>query len=209
MSFRPFKSTRIFRVAQLHAPTPLYCRQCFRPLSTTRRLLFSSQPESQPYNVTQALRGKLKQAMQAKDQPSLKTVRALLAEVTNASKTSSPVDSPTAYVKLLRKSIKASETAVAEFEAGGRKDLADAEREQIRVLEAYHDAAQVDLGEVVSEEEIKAAVKSVLQDLKQKGLEGGKAVGQAMKVLTGVEGPLAGKAVEKSELAKVVKEMAS
>ena len=73
----------------------------------------------------------------------LNVIRGLLAEVTNASKTSSPYTSDVHLMKLLRKRTEASKAAAHEFESAKRDDLRDKELAQVAVLEEYAAASSV------------------------------------------------------------------
>ncbi|TKA79081.1 hypothetical protein B0A55_02520 [Friedmanniomyces simplex] len=126
--------------------------------------------------------------MQQKDKPRLAIVRSLLADVTNAAKTSSPVQTDMQLLSLLRKRATAAQTAKAEFAGAGRQDLVEQEEQQAKVLEDVRDAVQ----RVV--EEGKAVLAA-----------GGKAanMGDVLKKLLGAGGSLEGKNVERSEVARV------
>ncbi|KAK1079681.1 hypothetical protein LTR48_008033, partial [Friedmanniomyces endolithicus] len=73
--------------------------------------------------------------MQQKDKTRLAVVRALLADVMNAAKTSSPIQTDMQLLSLLRKRVAAAQTAKAEFAGAGRQDLVEQEEQQAKVLE--------------------------------------------------------------------------
>jgi uncharacterized protein YqeY len=98
----------------------------------TTRPLFDQQPP-----VLSTLKPELMTAMRAKDKPRLTVLRALLADITNASKTPKPISSDAALFALLSKQIKASQAAVDEFVSANREDLVEKERGQILILEGY------------------------------------------------------------------------
>lgn len=89
--------------------------------------------------------------MRSKDKPSLSILRAVLAEVTNASKTTRPPASDMDILQIIRKTQTKSEASLAEFRAAGRMDLADSEAAQVEILKAY--ATSVD---TVSVNELRA-----------------------------------------------------
>ncbi|KAK7927954.1 hypothetical protein PG985_004952 [Apiospora marii] len=174
-------------------PTPLCRRQ------------YSSEPPPPP--LLQKLKSDLKTAMRAKDAPRLAVLRSVLAATLNASKTASPIATDAQLVALLRKTARASRDAAAEFQDAGRADLVDKEQAQIAILEEYAAGSGV---QEVGADELRTIVAGVVTAMTSEGAEtaGGKAqMGNVMKKLLAPGGPLEGKDVEKSELAKIVKEV--
>ncbi|CAJ2513779.1 Uu.00g018980.m01.CDS01 [Anthostomella pinea] len=167
--------------------------------------LYSSSGEAPPPPLLQKLKGDLKTAMRAKDAARLTVLRSVLSATLNASKTASPITTDAKLVALLRKQQKASGDASAEFSAAGRQDLVDKEQAQIKILDEYVAGSGV---EEASEEQLRTVVGGVITALTSEGaVEGGRAkMGDVMKKLLAPGGPLEGKNVEKSELAKIVKE---
>lgn len=140
----------------------------------------------------------MKTAMQNKDSNRLSVLRALLSQTLNASKTSNPINTDMQMLALLRKSASASKAASEEFKSAGRKDLAEKEDSQVRILEEYAGGV-----EVMGQEEVRDAVDKVVAALKD---EGGKlAMGDVLKRLFSPE-VLGDKPVEKGDVAKIVKE---
>lgn len=131
---------------------------------------------------------------------SLNVLRALLAEITNASKTTSPIKTDLQLLSLLRKRVAASRTAAQEFSAANRTDLKDKEDAQVAVLEGY--AGEVD---TIGEEEITRVVGEVVG--KMRTAEKKVDLGSVLKALVGPGGEFDGKPVEKAEVAKIVKGM--
>jgi uncharacterized protein YqeY len=78
----------------------------------------------------------------------LNVLRAIIAEATNAAKTSTPIKDNMQMLALLRKRRAASKTAAAEFLENKREDLSQKQEEEIAVLDEY--ASQV---KVMSEED--------------------------------------------------------
>lgn len=147
------------------------------------------------------LRGDLKTAMKAKDTNRLNVLRGLLAEVTNAAKTPQPLDSDMKLLGLLRKRSSAAAHAAKEFSAAGRADLSEKEDAAIKVLDEY--AGSV---ETVSEDYIKEVVQSTIDTIKAEA-EGAKVVmGDVLKKLLAPGGAFEGKPVEKSQVAKAVRQ---
>lgn len=139
--------------------------------------------------------------MQAKDTARLSVLRALLADITNASKTSSPIKTNPQFLSLLRKRLSAAETAVDEFKAGGRQDLVDKEEGQMEVLQGY---VQEVGGEALSPEELKSAVEEVVEEARAQGKI---VMGDILKRLLGPGGKFEGKGADGKEVARVVRSM--
>ncbi|KAI5235129.1 GatB/YqeY domain-containing protein [Aureobasidium subglaciale] len=147
------------------------------------------------------LRSDLKTAMKAKDTNRLNVLRGLLAEVTNAAKTAQPLDSDLKLLSLLRKRTSAANQAAEEFSKAGRQDLTEKENAAIKVLEEY--AGNV---EVVGEDYIKEVVQKTIETIKAEA-EGAKVVmGDVLKKLLAPGGAFEGKPVEKSQVAKAVRQ---
>jgi uncharacterized protein YqeY len=151
-------------------------------VTTAPRLSADGKPA--PATTTfQSLQSELKNAMRAKDKPRLSTIRALLAEITNASKTAKPIENDTTLYALLAKQIKASNSAVEEFEKAKREDLVEKERAQLSVLEELQGKIAV-----VSDEEIESAVREVLKQVQEKSkgdVNAGAVMGRVMGRLHG------------------------
>lgn len=87
------------------------------------------------------IRERLKDAMRSKDQTALDTYRGLISAFTNelvvAGKT--PQDEVTDDIALsvIKKTIKQRKDAIDQFTAAGRTDLADADKQQLALLEVF------------------------------------------------------------------------
>lgn len=168
----------------------LYCRQ----YATTPPTTLPAPP------LLLKLRTDLKTAMKDNDTNRKNVLRNLLAEITNAAKTSSPMKSDMQLLSLLRKRAAASRSAGTEFANAGRSDLKEKEDAQVAVLEEYAGGVQT-----MSGQEIQNAVTQVVEEMKAQG--GKLNMGDVLKKLLAPGGSLDGKPVEKSEVAKVVKEV--
>ncbi|MBP6904763.1 MAG: GatB/YqeY domain-containing protein [Candidatus Pacebacteria bacterium] len=95
-------------------------------------------------SISTDIREKLKDAMRAKDQVALDTYRGLLSAFTNELVASgkTPQDEVTDDIALavIKKTIKQRKDAISQFEAGGRQDLADADKAQLALLEVFQPA---------------------------------------------------------------------
>jgi uncharacterized protein YqeY len=131
----------------------------------------------------------------------LNVLRAIIAEANNAAKTSSPIKDNMQMLALLRKRRAASKTAAAEFLENKRGDLSQKQEEEIAVLDQYANQVQV-----MSEEETAAYVDGAISNL-QKGA-GGTPLnpGTVLKELLKNGGQLEGKPVDKSVVARLVKQ---
>ncbi|SLM33703.1 Uncharacterised domain YOR215C, mitochondrial [Lasallia pustulata] len=169
-------------------------RLCLR-CSYTTAAAANTTPSATPLLLK--LRSDLKTAMKTKDTNRLNVLRSLLAEITNASKTSSPITTDLQLLSLLRKRAAMSRTAAQEFGAAKRTDLKDKEEAQVAVLEEY--AGEVD---TIGEEEITRVVGEVIGRMvsDEKKLD----LGSVLKNLLGPGGAFNGKPVEKAEVAKIV-----
>lgn len=159
------------------APPRLLLRRSFL---ATCPLSSDSQP---PASTTlRSLQTELKNAMRAKDKPRLTAIRAVLAEITNASKTAKPVDSDAHLYTLLLKQIKASNAAIDEFDKAEREDLVSKEKAQLSVLEELKGRITV-----VGEADVESAVRAAVEALRSKGngtVNPGAVVGVAMGKLS-------------------------
>jgi uncharacterized protein YqeY len=188
-------------------------------LNTTRMLLRSrlalrnhwicpSCPATRSYSSTDApaspllgkLKGDLKTAMKAKDTNRLNVLRGILSEVTNAAKTSNPVQTDMQLLSLLRRRTAAAKAAQEEFRAAGRDDLVDKEQQQVEVLDEY--AGSV---ETLGAEDISNAVQTVVDQAKAAAENVELKMGDVLKKLLGPGGSLEGKPADRAEVAKVVK----
>lgn len=118
----------------------------------------------------------IKEAMKAKNQTSLAVLRALKSAIKYAAIEKGGAEGELddrEGVAVIRKQIKQRQDSVASYEAAGRTDLADKEKAEIDVLEAYLPAA-------LSPEELVAAVDAVLAET---GATSKAEMGTVMKLL--------------------------
>lgn len=128
----------------------------------------------------------MKTAMRAKDSERLGTIRLLQAAMKQKEVDERIELDDVAVVAIVDKLIKQRKDSITAFEGAGRQDLADKEKAEMAVLQAY-------LPERMSAEETLAAVKAIVAEL---GAELGRAVGPGDmgKVMGVVKTRLAGKA---------------
>ena len=119
--------------------------------------------------------------MRAKDTARLSTVRLLLAAIKQREVDERIELDDAAVLGVIDKMIKQRRESIAQFESGARKDLADAEKAEIKVLSAYLPAQ-------MGEAEIAQAVSAAIAE---SGASGVKDMGKVMALL---KPRLAGKA---------------
>jgi hypothetical protein len=115
----------------------------------------------------------MKDAMRAKDSARLSTIRLLLAAIKQREVDERIELTDADVLAVVDKMIKQRRDSIAQFEAGHRQDLADAERAEIVVLQAYLPAQ-------LSEAEIDAAIGEAIAATGAVGLAG---MGKVMGVL--------------------------
>src|SRR5579862_9239239 len=120
----------------------------------------------------------LKTAMRARDQKRVSTLRLVLAavkerDIANRSEASREGISDDDILSLLAKMIKQREESIAAYEAGGRPELAAAERAEIAIIREFQPAQ-------MSEGEARAAVAAAIADA---GATATKDMGKVMAAL--------------------------
>lgn len=123
----------------------------------------------------------MKSAMRAKDAPRLAAIRLLMAGIKQR-EVDERIDLDDAgVVAIVEKQIKQRRDAITQYEAGGRPELAAAERFEMEVLSAYLPAR-------LSDAEVDAAIAAAIA---QSGASGAKDMGKVMAL---VKPALAGRA---------------
>ena len=123
----------------------------------------------------------MKTAMRAKDSERLGTIRLLQAAMKQKEVDERITLDDAAVVAIVDKLIKQRKDSITAFEGAGRQDLADKEKAEMAVLQAY-------LPERMSAEETLAAVKAIVTEI------GASGPGDMGKVMGVVKTRLAGKA---------------
>jgi uncharacterized protein YqeY len=127
----------------------------------------------------------VKQAMRARDQVKLDTLRGLdalfLNEMISSGSDSALIDDDKA-LSLIRRSVKQRKDSIESFEKGGRADLVAKEKSELIILESF-------LPAMMSEDEVRKIVQNKIDELKKSGpidsKSSGKVVGLLMKELSG------------------------
>ncbi|MHA7601059.1 GatB/YqeY domain-containing protein [Alicycliphilus sp. T452] len=123
----------------------------------------------------------MKNAMRAKDAGRLGTIRLLQAAMKQKEVDERVTLDDAAVIAIVDKLIKQRKDSIAAFEGAGRQDLADKEKAEMAVLQAYLPAR-------MSEAEIVQAVQAIVAEV------GAKGPGDMGKVMGVVKARLAGKA---------------
>lgn len=126
-----------------------------------------------------------KEAMRAKEELRLSVLRMLSSAIHNreiekrAKSGKEEIITEEETVAVIRSEAKKRRDAIAEFEKGGRKDLADKEAAELKILESYLPAE-------ISEEEIAETVKEVVAGAGEvTGKDFGRVMGEVMKRVKG------------------------
>ncbi|HEX7636397.1 MAG TPA: GatB/YqeY domain-containing protein [Noviherbaspirillum sp.] len=115
----------------------------------------------------------MKAAMRAKDAVKLGTIRLLTAAMKQKEVDERIELTDTHILAIIEKMIKQRKDSITQFEAGGRQDLADAEKAEVSVLSAYMPAA-------LSDAEVQAEVNAAIAAA---GAAGPQDMGKVMAVL--------------------------
>ncbi len=136
----------------------------------------------------------IKEALRAKDQVRLTTLRGVLASFTNESvaKGRTPQDklNDEEAIAVIRRLVKQRKDSIEQFEKGGRQDLADNEKAEMQVLEEF-------LPALMSEDQIRKIVEQKKAELGATKEKMGIFMGAVMKETKGqADGALVKKIVE-------------
>lgn len=147
-------------------------------------------------NLESLITNDLKEAMKAKDQVALRSIRAIKAAIlifkTDGSGDVLDTDKE---IKLLQKLVKQRQDSLDIYTKQGREDLAVTEREEIAVIQKYLPAQ-------LTEDELKAAITELITE------SGATSIKEMGKVIGLANQKLAGKAEGKA-IAAAVKELLS
>ncbi len=145
-------------------------------------------------NLKQQIDNDIKKAMLAKSKEELEALRSIKSMILLAETEKGSVSEITPDIenKLLMKAAKQRKESADIFQQQSRKDLADKELLQLEVINRY-------LPKQLSEEEVAAAIKDIIQEVGAKGPQDmGKVMGVATKKLAGqADGKLISELVKK------------
>ncbi|NCA85105.1 MAG: GatB/YqeY domain-containing protein [Clostridia bacterium] len=133
-------------------------------------------------NLAEKINDEIKRAMLAKDRQKLEALRAIKAALLIA-KTGKDVSSgeipETVELQLLQRLVKQRKESAGIYQAQNRPDLAEEERFQAGIIEAF-------LPQQMGEDEIRAVVTKIIDDTGAQGIKDmGKVMGAASKKLAG------------------------
>lgn len=129
--------------------------------------------------IKDQLKDDLTTAMKSRDELSAATLRMALTAITNeevAGKEARSLSDDDVLAVLGREAKKRRESAEA-YDAADRPELAERERAELGVLARY-------LPQAMSEEELRAIVSAAVAEVAAKGVTGGAAMGEVMKLVT-------------------------
>lgn len=138
-------------------------------------------------NLSERIEQDLKSALKTGQSEKVSTLRMLKAALSNLALQKNKASLEDGEVQeVAAKLLKQHAESVAAFEKGGRRDLAEKEAREAEILKGY-------LPEPLSEEALRALIRSAIQELK---VSGPQALGQVMKALSPkVQGRAEGKRV--------------
>ena len=132
-------------------------------------------------NLEEKIMAQMKDAMKTKNEPLLRGLRAIKAEIIKAKTepgAGGNIDEATEQ-KFLQKMVKQRKDSLEIFEKQGRNDLAEKEKEELLIIQQF-------LPTQLSEEEITAAIKQIILDTgASSAADLGKVMGAASKQLAG------------------------
>jgi uncharacterized protein YqeY len=128
----------------------------------------------------------MKTALRAKDSARLSAIRLLLAAIQQREVDERITLGDAEVVSVIEKMLKQRRDSIQQFEAAGRQDLADKEKFEVTVLQAY-------MPKALSEAEVEATVTEAI------GVSGAKSMQDMGKVMSLLKPKLAGRA----DMAKV------
>ena len=138
-------------------------------------------------SFVKTLQDDIKSAMKSKNRLRLSTLRMLVSDLKLMEKNSSSPLTHDQELSLLTRHVKRRRESITAFESGGRKDLADKERDELSILEAY-------LPEQLSPEAVRELVKKIIEET---GAESMKDMGRIMgKLMPQIKGKFPGKEVK-------------
>ena len=123
----------------------------------------------------------MKAAMRASDKERLSTIRLVQAAIKQREVDERITLDDAQVIAVLEKMVKQRRESIAQFEQGGRKDLADKERREIDLLQAYLPAQ-------LSEAEVDALIRDAI------GATGAGSIKDMGKVMAAVKAKAAGRA---------------
>ena len=148
-------------------------------------------------DLSQQITEDMKSAMREKNTVALNTIRMLKSAIKNAAIEKGGADAElddAEIVAVIRKQVKTRQDSVTQYEAAGRSELAEKEKEEIAILENY-------LPQQLGEEEVNRLVDEAIAEV---GATSKKEMGQVMKLVQErAAGRADGKALSQAVMAKL------
>jgi uncharacterized protein len=133
-------------------------------------------------SLKETIQNDMKTAMRAKDQATLRALRAIKAAILNEEVSEGRQGASLTEkdeIKLLMKQAKQRRDSLEQYQQNGREDLAATEQEELAVIERY-------LPKQLSEEEIEGKVKTIIDQVGASSMKDmGKVMGVASKEMAG------------------------
>jgi uncharacterized protein YqeY len=139
-----------------------------------RSPLFSGM--EQPPTLKDRITGDMKDAMRARAASRLSTIRLLLAAIKQREVDERKTLTDADVVAVIDRMVKQRKDSIAQFDAGNRPDLANAERAEIAILADY-------LPQRMSDAEIDSAIDAAVSAARAAGASGPALMGKAMAAL--------------------------
>lgn len=128
----------------------------------------------------QEIQETLKQAMLAKDEVKVSTLRLLVSEIRNSQISKGHELSDEELIEVIQKEAKKRKESIIGFRQGGREELALKEESELKILEGYLPAQ-------MSDEELTNIVETTINEMGATGMaDMGKVIGAVMGKVKGV-----------------------
>ncbi len=132
--------------------------------------------------ISERLLEDMKSAMRAGDKDRLRAIRSLRADLQEKAIQSQRGDdglTEDEELNVVQKAAKQRKDAIEQYEAAGREDLAEKEREELAVIEEY-------LPEQLSDDELTQEVRQIIEETGASSMQDmGRVMGKAMQKLKG------------------------
>jgi uncharacterized protein len=143
-------------------------------------------------SLKQQIISDLTASMKAQDAPRTSTLRMVKAAVMNREIEKGGELDDDEMMKLLRSLVKQRHDSIEQYEKGGRQELADKEKSEIEIIDAY-------LPRPASREEVEAAVSAAISET------GASSIKEMGKVMKASQAALAGKNADGRMVSEIVK----
>ena len=133
-------------------------------------------------NIHETVKASIPEALKQKDEVKLRTLRSLVTAMTNevVAKKRKPDEFLTdeEALAVIKRAANQRKDSIEQFEKGGRPELAETEKAELAILEAYLPAQ-------LSREEVEKVVQAKIAELQADSSKAGMVMGAVMKELKG------------------------